>query len=313
MTTRQRFERLTMTLAALAALSSCAPDDETDTESASQAATASPVYKTVTLRRWPNGVVTQRFQKITCGTKCLASHKEPTGYYHPKTGEPLYRYVCDRYGADCDVNVDKVELFPTMARAQEGSTPYRAQDAYGGAVSVYMGCGPQAAMNFAHYVGLDRFRIEDAHRLTGTWTIRTITPDWVLERLPESWTGIGSTPDQLRRGLSASVDDAWNTYRPTVRNRQPLRSVRDHLMKGMPVVLLVYGGWHYQVVTGYKRGVNGEDEYHVIDYVDRGLNGWVKARDLRFDNLEGMPNALFGYDGYEPGTMVTFDPIIDWR
>jgi hypothetical protein len=287
-------------------IAACVTPEET--ESASSAVTATRIYP-VYVRKRPNGIWDTRYLKIGCGSRCVETREQPPCRIIVKTGEEVCTTVCTRSVEDCTDHVDSVELFPTRQRAEEGSAPFSATDAFSGPVSEYRGCGPQAAMNFGHYVG-SFVTIADAARLTSTWSIQWL-PEWAKEQLPEKWLKIGSTPDQLRDGLQWVGDDAWNRYRPTVRTGTSLNDVKYWLLRGYPVALLVNGGYHWQLATGWKRGINDHDQFYVNDYVDRGAHGWRKGYELRFDSLSGLPNALFGFDNYKDATMITFDPWMD--
>lgn len=286
----------------------CAAEPEA-TETVDQAATGPNTWIWTNHVRWrANGLTEQRFVRIECGQTCTQSVREPTGRWNPKTGEEIYQSRCVQWAKDCDRNIRGASLFPTKERAEDGTKPYDATDAYSGSVSEYRGCGPQAAMNFANYTGMPA-RIEDAARLTNTWHIRWAIPGWAQDWLPEQWMKIASTPGQLREGLQWTANDARHHYRPTVRNGVHIRTALDHLKRGYPVVVLVNGGFHWQVLTGYR--IHPElDEVYVIDYVDRGNHGWRPTNALRYDNLRALPSALLGFDGYEDSTMITFDPIV---
>jgi hypothetical protein len=92
----------------------------------------------------------------------------------------------------------------------------------------------------------------------------------------------------------------------------PSIEIENAINAGKPIIVLVDGGYHYQVVTGYNLG-----SYYVIDYpswyTTEG-NRWRTESDLQTELSTGMTilsDATIGYGGFNDNTIVTTDYIND--
>lgn len=197
--------------------------------------------------------------------------------------------------ADCTNDVQEVKLLAGPNDTQ----PFGAT-----AQGPYNGCGPQASANLGGYL-LDRwFNTWDVKRWTSTWG---------------SGSRIGTTPDRLLDSIRATVNVDLHRYRLEKHHGAFLPDMRRYLINGYPIILLVNGGNHYQMVTGYR----APDEWYVVDYAyahngvawskaeyydprDPNLyrGEWKKAAALRFYLLDDLPSYLLGFQGYHSATAI---------
>ena len=196
--------------------------------------------------------------------------------------------------ADCTNDVQEVKLLA----GPNDSEPFGAT-----AQGPYHGCGPQASANLGGYL-LDRwFDVADVKRWTNTW----------------GWgSNIGTTPDRLMDSIRSTVNLDLHSYRLEKHHGAWLTDMRRYLLNGYPVILLVNGGNHYQMLTGYR----APDEYYVVDYAwandgsgnkvpyydpaDPNLirGQWKTAAALRFYVLDDLPSWAIGFQGYKSATAI---------
>ena len=249
-------------------LSGCgAPPDGDDIEETDQALTQDSSI--------PVDFGVQRALHRECSTKC-ASYKTT----HPK---PNYTVkVCTKWVPDCGVPWSIALFADAGARSASQTFPAFNEDP----AWRYLGCGPQAAQNVLAFYGIKKSIVEVAR------SIRTIN---------FSSSSIATAPDDLVSGLQSELD-AWGqgTYKVQRRSYVDIRwEVRQALNKGNPVILLVQGGKHYQVVTSLVGW-----EYTLIDYPGSG------DHIVDFESGLGLDLSLpgwfaSGYRGYNPNTIIT--------
>ena len=127
--------------------------------------------------------------------------------------------------------------------------------------------------------------------------------------------GVATWPDSLASGLQELLNDyaAGGTFTVQRHSDQTtFRSAIDYeISHGNPVIILMNGGAHYQVVTGYV----GYWTYHVIDYPwigtqngvpSAGNDSWVSEFDLGL-TMSGGYALLFGLNGESDYTYITID------
>ncbi len=194
-------------------------------------------------------------RRITSTPQCF---NVCTGYYytHPKPG--IVAKHCSGYRQDCSTNsaaslyaddgaVARGEVFPAY---NEGSS------------WTYLGCGPQAAQNVLNYYGVP-MPIAEVAQYIPTFALQAGQSDQFVG-------GIATLPDSLESGLQnlLNAKAGGGTY--------VVKRTSDEFY-GNPVILMVKGGNHYQVVTGYEPNGSG-NRYHVIDYA--GNDAWVNDSDM---------------------------------
>ena len=161
----------------------------------------------------------------------------------------------------------------------------------------YKGCGVSAIANVANYITGAFHTTESVHRWAGHKNWGFV---WPLSYLNKDQ---GMTVDSVNDYLKIGLGDYRHRYFTTkVHNASlpaALPDIINSLKAGYPVVMLVNGGYHYQVITGYR----APDTFFMTDYTSQPLKE-RRFHELEFDNLGRLPSALFGFQGYHPGTYI---------
>jgi hypothetical protein len=218
-----------------------------------------------------------RVVKETCGKVCVKSGRRSS-----KTHQP----TCSQWANTCDaisaINPDEVRLFADKA-AEANGTVFPAYNQ--GSNQPYMGCGPAAIQNVLAYYGIYK-RIQEVAPMVST-TVDPRNGD------------IASSPDDVAGALKIMLN-VWGDGEfavDRISHSGNIRlDIRQALLGGDPVIMLVHGGSHYQVATGISY-----DQYHVIDYV--GQDTWVKESDIGFDLT--FPAAWGGFFSNGSGGYVS--------
>jgi hypothetical protein len=229
-----------------------------------------------------------------------------THVHHWSTGpETVVRYLvteCADGSARCD---EPTKIF--LQRDRNDGVPFGAT-----AQGSYQGCGPQAVANVMGYVLGNVVSVADTKRWTETWG---------------SGDHIGTTPDKLQHAVDMGLKVDYHQYQIVRGHDGPtLPELKRYLLTGYPLVLLVNGGDHYQMVTGYQ----APDWFYVVDYAweDTGtsytkitsydptrkdllLGQWKHFPDLRFYVLDPVPMLAFGFEGYRPKTYLAIEGFTD--
>ncbi len=204
-----------------------------------------------------------------------------TGYYytHPKPG--VVAKHCSGYRQECSSN-SAASLFADDGAVARNEV-FPAYDE--GPSWTYLGCGPQAAQNVLNYYGAP-MPIADVAQYIPTFALEAGQSDQFVG-------GIATLPDSLVSGLQNLLDarGGGGTYVVQKTSDQYLyrNIIQNEVSHGNPVILMVQGGNHYQVVTGYEPNGAGGDRFHVIDYA--GNDAWVNESDMDL-GLSGAAEVL---------------------
>lgn len=169
----------------------------------------------------------------------------------------------------------------------------------------YVGCGPQAIFNVLNYYGITSYSLYDVANSTTTW-------QWPLDIDENIATTPNGLADSLRDKLNAGHGGAFRVDVQEIPAGDGTvvgfaQAVKGALAHGDPVVALVQGGSHFQVITGFRnlgRGI--PNEFYVIDYPYGGH--WVGEWDLRRE-LEGAMSVWGDISpfpgGYDDNVVIT--------
>jgi hypothetical protein len=120
---------------------------------------------------------------------------------------------------------------------------------------------------------------------------------------------IGTTPNALARDLQTLLNNHGDgIFTVTKKSYADIRwEVHKSIRRGAAIIVLVNEGAHYQVVTGY----DGFWQFRVMDY---GGYDWAgvwrggqHCNDLDLGTSNILGSLVFGYDGYEPYTVITIE------
>jgi hypothetical protein len=199
---------------------------------------------------------------------------------------------CVHWHEECDLGWKSVALYPGLP----GDPGPNVFPAYDDGNWSYKGCGPQAAQNILAYYGV-YLPIEEVARWIWVW---------------EFWWDPGNlqtTPDALVSGLQRLLDHyAIGQYKVTRHQNFVLYyPAVASLLKGNPLIVMVNGGAHWQVVTGYRW--NNQGEFRVIDYPGEQGETWMTDGGLRRDLEGGMElwGSLFQFEGFNHSTIITIE------
>jgi hypothetical protein len=239
---------------------------------------------------------TQRVSETTygCLPSCVKEVPLPFNPYAP--GIHFYCAQYSSYANSCD---------PTSSALYASSADFASGtifSAYEDPTWSYFGCGPQAAQNVLNYYGVQMPIAEVAQYIS---TFGLIAGD--------QNQSIATFPDSLASGLQNLLNDQVAANHFAVARRSgvaPSIEIENAINGGTPIILLVDGGYHYQVATGYNLG-----GYYVIDYpsaVTSEGNRWRTESDLGMGLSTGMTflsDAIIGYGGFSDDTIVTTEYI----
>jgi hypothetical protein len=199
---------------------------------------------------------------------------------------------CVHYHEECNLGWKFLGLYP----GSPGDPGPQVFPAYDDANWSYEGCGPQAAQNILAYYGVHL-------------PIKEVAKWFVVWKFPWDPANKQTTPDALAIGLQNVLDHyALGTYRVTRGQSFTFYwPASISLSRGNPIITIVNGGAHWQVVTGYRWNNGGE--YRVIDYPGENGETWKNEDQLR-RNLEGgmeLWGSLFQFEGFDHGAMITIE------
>jgi Peptidase_C39 like family len=225
--------------------------------------------------------ITTRAKKQTCGQRCAKFTIPPISF-------PPQFPRCTQWVTDCSVPSTKVTLHAdATAAAWDAVFPeYDEGPAY-----QYRGCGPKAAQNVLNYYGV-QMSIADVSLYVSTFALRAGELD----------QNIATYPDDLASGLQRLLNEKIAPNRFVVSRHSGVNittAIQDSIRKGNPIVVLVNGGDHYQVVTGFDSG-----SAYVTDYA--GQSKWRAISDMGTD-LPWYYDILIFDGGLEDDTVVTID------
>jgi len=227
---------------------------------------------------------TTRVMKRDCGQKCVQLYLPPDGNLHA--------IHCLKWVTDCSVPGLNTTLHADSA-AMNANAIFPAYNQ--GSSWEYNGCGPQAAQNVLNYYGV-QMPIVDVTQYIHTFGLIAGSND----------QGIATFPDDLASGLQRLLNEKVAPKHFTVTRRSnvyPTEEVDKALRSRNPIILLVDGGTHYQVVTG-----TGTGGVWVIDYP--GNDHWRQPTDLDMDlpwYSDIFSTVTYGAGGYEDYTVITID------
>ena len=225
-----------------------------------------------------------RFMTRDCGQKCVKPHIPPDGNLHA--------IQCLELASDCSVPGWNVALHADGAAAI-GNAIFPAYNQ--GPGWEYNGCGPQAAQNVLNYYGV-QMPIVDVTQYIHTFGLIAGSND----------QGIATFPNDLASGLERLLNEKVAPKHFTVTRRSnvdPSDEVYKALRSGNPIILLVNGGSHYQVVTGI--GLGG---VFAIDY--SGNDQWRYLSEMGMDlpwYSDIFSTVSRGAGGYEDYTVITIE------
>jgi hypothetical protein len=192
---------------------------------------------------------------------------------------------CSVYGPYASLHAD--------ATAAAYNAPFPAY--YQGSDWEYWGCGPQAAQNVLNYYGV-QMPIVEVDQYIPTFGLIAGSND----------QSIATFPDDLASGLQRLLNEKVAPGHFTVTRRSGVYATTEvdkALRAGNPIILLVNGGNHYQVVTA-----TGTGGVHVIDYPFGDT--WRSWDSLEMDlpwYSDIFSTVSFGAGGYEDYTVITID------
>ena len=228
---------------------------------------------------------TQRVMKRDCGQKCAQ-------YTLPTNGGDLHSIKCLKWVTDCTVAGPYTTLHADSAAAA-ANTIFPGYNQ--GPDWEYRGCGPQAAQNVLNYYGV-QMPIAQVDQYIYTFGL-------VAGRTDQS---IATFPDDLASGLQRLLNEQVAPNHFTVTRRSGVYAsieVDKALRAGNPIILLVDGGVHFEVVTG-----TGTGGVYAIDYP--GQEQWRSWTTLGMDlpwYSDIFSTVSFGAGGYEDNTVITID------
>jgi hypothetical protein len=205
---------------------------------------------------------------------------------------PGIHLECVKYATTCDVPASG-GLYASSADAASNTL----FGAYNDPTWSYFGCGAQAAQNIVNYYGVQMPIAQVAQYISSFGLIAG-----------DQDQNIATFPDDLRDGLQHLLDDQVSANHFAVARRSgvaPSIEIENAINGGNPIILLVNGGDHYQVATGYDLG-----SVHVIDYP--GDDQWRNESDLGMTlstTASIFSTVSFGANGYNDDTIVTTNYI----
>ncbi len=234
---------------------------------------------------------TERFASTVCGQKCVK------GVLYPPVipGFGLGQFVCSQYALDCSSPVGGSLYANSAALASGVIFP-----AYNDPTWSYFGCGPQAAQNVLNYYGV-QMPIEEVAQHVATFGLVAGSQN----------QSIATFPDDLANGLQGLLDNQVAANHFVVTRSSGVDygvEIQNAIDSGNPIILLVDGGDHYQVATGYT-----ETEAYVIDYPSGDTsegNQWRYQSDLgmKLSTAASIFSTIsFGDGGFEDYTVITID------
>lgn len=189
--------------------------------------------------------------------------------------------VCYEWYYACGSAAQSVKLFEDDAHLAS-DVPFEEHPE-----ALYQGCGPKAAQNVLRYYGID---------LPVTY-IRSIMSTYDF---PFS-DNIATMPDELARGLEILLNSRGDgEFVVRVHHDKGAQFVKGYLAQGAPAIMLVYGGTHYVVATGFDGS-----KYHIVDYVDgdgESESRWEYEYELGMDFSPEIPLS-----SYQSGTVITIE------
>jgi hypothetical protein len=239
---------------------------------------------------------TQRVSEgtLSCLPKCVKVKYVPQG----PGGSLGHSLQCVQYVTACDVPASGA-LYASFADAASGTI----FSAYEDPTWSYWGCGPQAAQNVLNYYGV-QMPIVDVAQYIATFALEAGEQD----------QSIATFPDDLASGLQNLLNDRVAANHFAVSRHSgvaPSVEVENAINSGAPIILLVDGGYHYQVATAY----DGFGDYYVIDYPSADTsegNQWRSESALGMGLSPGMTfvsDITLGYGGFNDNTIVTTNYI----
>jgi hypothetical protein len=199
---------------------------------------------------------------------------------------------CTRSHEQCDLDWSFLGLYagnPELPGA-------RVFPAYDDGDNVYMGCGPKAAQNILGYYG---FNLDINY--VATWM--------TVWEFPWASGSKQTTPDSLASGLQRLLNAFAPGQFTVVRTTAPVLyyPAAYHLSRGNPMIVMVNGGAHLQVLTGFRSNNGGE--FRMIDYAGERGETWKTDFGLR-RLLEGSSadwGSLFQFEGFDDYTIITIE------
>jgi hypothetical protein len=229
---------------------------------------------------------TQRIGSKTCQTVCLRAVQTLPGPPGSGIGGSLQ---CVQYGPNCNLPGSAGGLYADYASYTSGAL----FGAYNDPTWEYDGCGPQAAQNVLNYYGV-QMPIDQVTNYISTFGL--IAGDHNQN--------IATFPDDLASGLQNLLGDQVSAHHFVVSRRSGVdvsTEIPNAIDHGYPLIMLVNGGDHYQVATGYRPG-----GVYVIDYA--GDDQWRGQGDLGMQLSTGasiFSTISFGAGGYEDYTVIS--------
>jgi hypothetical protein len=196
---------------------------------------------------------------------------------------------CTQYGTNCTLPGTAGGLYADYASLMSGTM----FGSYNDPTWEYDGCGPQAAQNVLNYYGV-QMPIDQVQSYISTFGL--IAGDHNQ--------GIATFPDDLASGLQNLLSDQVSAHHFAVSRRSGVSiysELPNAIDNGVPLIMLVNGGDHFQVATGYD-----PSRVHVIDYP--GKDTWRNISDLGLSLSTGasiFSTISFGAGGYEDNTVVS--------
>jgi hypothetical protein len=237
---------------------------------------------------------TDRLLSTVCGQSCV---KGSFAFPGPP-GSGLPHFNCTEYATNCNVPPLGGALYASSAALASGTI----FPAYNDPTWSYFGCGPQAAQNVLNYYGVQMPIAEVAQHIA---TFGLIAGD--------QNQNIATFPDDLADGLQGLLNNQVSANHFSVTRRSgvdPGIEMQNSIDSGNPIILLVDGGDHYQVATGYN-----ETQAYVIDYptgVTTEGNQWRYQSDLGMALSTGasiFSTISFGAGGFEDYTIINISYI----
>ena len=229
----------------------------------------------------------QRVLSTVCGKKCvkLVATPGPPGSLRPT-------FTCGQYAPDCTLPVSGALYADSAALASGVIFPEFNE----GPSWQYSGCGPQAVMNVLNYYGV-QMPIAEVEQHVPTFALVAGGSNQSIATYPDDVKN--SLQELLNNRVAANhfVVSRWSGVQPSI-------EIPNAINSGNPIILLVNGGDHIQVATGYD-----QTRAYVIDYAGQGQ--WRNQSDLGmklstfssvFSTISGVAALDGGFDDY---TIIT--------
>jgi len=214
-----------------------------------------------------------RYQEKVCGKRCVK--------YSSEDLEGGVVHWCTQWQTDCGARSSYVGLFESAADEANGTLFKEHPQAN------YLGCGPKAAQNVLRFYGLNL-------------TLEAIRSRMSTYDIPFS-DQIATLPGDLASGLQRMLNEYGDgDFIVRTHSGVDMNAVKSALAAAAPVIVLVHGGTHYEVATGYFGAYNASSDFHVIDYV--GKSRFESGLDLDMDFGYSIPGT-----SYQAGTIITIE------